>query len=163
MNELLRVAVRIVVYPLLVCFACSAAAVEVDTNELARCAAITAVDTRVACYDALAKLVLPRPGELTSAAPTPLNPNDPAHFGLTPRQLKTTPQGPQSIKAVVSQITQDRLNNVSLVLDNGQTWTFIEPDPRVRPGDAVTIRRAALGSFLMITPSRRSYRVERSN
>lgn len=81
---------------------------------------------------------------------------------MSARQLKIS-FGPESIKAVVSQVTEDRRNNVSLVLDNGQTWAFIEPDPRVRPGDTVTIKRAALGSFLMLTPSRRSYRVERLN
>jgi len=89
--------------------------------------------------------------------------DDPANFGLTRHQLKAVPAGPDSVKATVSQITEDRLNNVYLVLDNGQTWGFIEPDPRVRPGDSVTIKRAALGSFLMTTPSRRSYRVERLN
>jgi hypothetical protein len=75
--------------------------------------------------------------------------------------LKAVPAGPASIKAIVSQITEDRLNHVYLVLDNGQTWEFTETDPRVRPGDTVTIKRAALGSFLMLTPSRHSYRVER--
>ena len=219
----------VVLCPLLAWLAFPAAAVEVDAHELARCAGLTAIDMRVACYDALAKSVLPRAGEGTSSgtaaassatapatsaagaptasaanasgacalgstgstanasaasalnAPTgstanapatsaigapaaaPFNPNDSAHFGLTQRQLKQAPEGPTSIKAVVSQLTEDRLNNVSLVLDNGQTWTFIEPDPRVRPGDTVTIKRAALGSYLMITPSRRSYRVERLN
>jgi hypothetical protein len=59
-------------------------------------------------------------------------------------------------------MTQDRLNNVAVVLDNGQAWTFVEQDPRLRPGDSVTIKRAALGSFLMMTPSRHSYRVQRS-
>jgi hypothetical protein len=75
--------------------------------------------------------------------------------------LKAVPAGPASIKAIVSQITEDRLSHVYLVLDNGQTWEFTEGDPRVRPGDTVTIKRAALGSFLMLTPSRHSYRVER--
>jgi hypothetical protein len=75
--------------------------------------------------------------------------------------VKAVPGGPASIKVTVSQITEDRLNHVYLVLDNGQTWEFTENDPRVRPGDTVTIKRAALGSFLMLTPSRRSYRVER--
>ena len=83
------------------------------------------------------------------------------NFGLTQRQLKPVAGGPSSEKAVVSQLTVDRLNNVVLVLDNGQTWAFVEPDPRVRPGDSITIKRAALGSFLMMTPSRRSYRVQR--
>jgi hypothetical protein len=89
------------------------------------------------------------------------DPDDPANFGLTRQQLKAVPQGPGSIKASVSEMTQDRLNTVSLVLDNGQIWKFVDPDPRLRPGDSVTIKRAALGSFLMTTPSRHSYRVER--
>jgi hypothetical protein len=65
------------------------------------------------------------------------------------------------VKSIVSQLTEDRLHNITVVLDNGQTWAFIEPEPRLRPGDSVTIKRASLGSFLMLTPSRRSYRVER--
>jgi len=91
--------------------------------------------------------------------------DDPANFGLSLHQLKATPaaKGPEQIKSVVSRMTQDRLNNVDLLLDNGQTWRLIEPDPRVRPGDAVTIKRAALGSYLLLTPSRRSYRIERTN
>jgi len=102
-------------------------------------------------------------GKAANSAARTANPDDPANFGLTRQQLKIVPTGPDSIKAIVSQMTQDRLSHVSLVLDNGQTWVFTEPDPRVRPGDAVTIKRAALGSFLMKTPSRRSYRVERLN
>ena len=102
-------------------------------------------------------------GKAANSAARTANPDDPANFGLTRQQLKMVPAGPDSIKATVSQMTQDRLSHVLLVLDNGQTWVFTEPDPRVRPGDAVTIKRAALGSFLMKTPSRRSYRVERLN
>ena len=195
----------------------------VDSSELARCAAISSGNERLACYDALAVIAVPgiriAPAALTapaaqanasgaaaagqaasaagsqsaatanqaaSAAPgqtgatasqaasaaagkaansaaRTANPDDPANFGLTRQQLKIVPAGPDSIKAIVSQMTQDRLSHVSLVLDNGQIWVFTEPDPRVRPGDAVTIKRAALGSFLMKTPSRRSYRVERLN
>jgi hypothetical protein len=90
-----------------------------------------------------------------------VNPDDPANFGLTRQQLKAIPSGPDSIKGIVSQMTEDRLNNVVVVLDNGQTWTFVEQEPRVRPGDSVTIKRASLGSFLMVTPSRHSYRVQR--
>jgi hypothetical protein len=184
----------------------------VDSSELARCAAISSGNARLACYDALAVIAVPgiriAPAAVTapaaqataagqaasaaagqSAAPAAAgqtgatasqaapaaagkaadsaartaNPDDPANFGLTRQQLKMLPAGPDSIKATVSQMTQDRLSHVSLVLDNGQIWVFTEPDPRVRPGDAVTIKRAALGSFLMKTPSRRSYRVERLN
>lgn len=95
----------------------------------------------------------------------PVDPNDPANFGLSRHQLEvhsSAGSGLPSIKSGVSQITADRNNNITVVLDNGQTWVFIEPEPRLRPGDTVTIKRASLGSFLMLTPSRRSYRVERA-
>lgn len=169
-----------------------AAAAQLDASELARCAAVAGSNERLACYDALAASVLPgatsalpAPAASTpsvaSVAPaaqtTPVaaavagqtaptsravNPDDPANFGLTRQQLKAIPSGPDSIKGIVSQMTEDRLNNVIVVLDNGQTWTFVEQEPRLRPGDSVTIKRASLGSFLMTTPSRHSYRVQRS-
>jgi hypothetical protein len=114
----------------------------------------------VARADAVAP---PAAGQATPPARS-ANPDDPVNFGLTKHQLKVVvPAGPDSVKATVSQITEDRLSHVSLVLDNGQTWGFTGPNPRVRPGDTVTIKRAALGSFLMLTPSRHSYRVERLN
>ncbi|MBS0417404.1 MAG: hypothetical protein JSR66_06805 [Proteobacteria bacterium] len=99
----------------------------------------------------------------TAAARRSTDVDDPANFGFSLHQLRATPTGPGQVKSVVSRMTQDRLNNVDLVLDNGQTWRLIESDPRVRPGDTVTIKRAALGSYLLVTPSRRSYRVERTN
>jgi hypothetical protein len=99
----------------------------------------------------------------SAPAARPANPDDPANFGLTRQQLKVAPTGPDSVKSIVSQMTEDRLSHVSLLLDNGQTWGFTDPNPRVRPGDSVTIKRAALGSFLLVTPSRHSYRVERLN
>jgi len=89
------------------------------------------------------------------------DPNDPANFGLTRRQVEPHRSGPSAVESIVSQMTLDRHQNVTVVLENGQTWTLIEPDPRLRPGDSVTIKRASLGSYLMLTPSRRSYRVER--
>jgi hypothetical protein len=89
------------------------------------------------------------------------DPDDAANFGLNRRQVEPHPAGPSAVKSIVSQLTEDRLHNITVVLDNGQTWAFIEPEPRLRPGDSVTIKRASFGSFLMLTPSRRSYRVER--
>jgi hypothetical protein len=153
-----------------------AAAAQVDTSELARCAAVAGTNERLTCYDALAASALrgassvppggtsapAAPAAAIQTSPATVNPDDPANFGLTRQQLKVIPSGPDSVKAIVSQMTQDRLNNVAVVLDNGQAWTFVEQDPRLRPGDSVTIKRAALGSFLMMTPSRHSYRVQRS-
>jgi len=46
-------------------------------------------------------------------------------------------------------------------LDNAQTWTFNAQDTLLRVGDKVTIKRAALGSYLMILPDYHSYRAKR--
>jgi hypothetical protein len=102
----------------------------------------------------------------TSAGPAAspagsFDPDDPSNFGLNRHQVEPHPGAPSAVKSIVSQMTEDRMHNITVVLDNGQTWAFIEPEPRLRPGDSVTIKRASLGSFLMLTPSRRSYRVER--
>jgi hypothetical protein len=50
-----------------------------------------------------------------------------------------------------------------VVLEGGQTWVLTEllDDPRLGPGDLVTIKRGALGSFMMTTPSKHQYHVRR--
>ena len=104
----------------------------------------------------------PAPGAVPASPPAgSFDPDNEANFGLNRRQVEPHPGGPSAVKSMVSQMTEDRLHNITVVLDNGQTWAFIEPEPRLRPGDSVTIKRASFGSFLMLTPSRRSYRVER--
>ena len=144
--------------------------------DLARCVKIVAEQARLACYDALAGRTADPAAALAATgidaisqtpatAPAPVNTADPANFGLTEAQLHSTPQGPASIKAQVAKIIEGRPGGSrgSIVLDNGQTWNFIDPeqDRHLRPGDPVTIKRAALGSFMMMTPSRRSYHVRR--
>ena len=158
----------------IVLLALPAAAAQLDTHDLLRCHAIAASEQKLACYEALA---LAAQSEATTAAeparqlksppsaPTvasAANPNTEDNFGLNRRQIEPrAAEGPAAIKSAVSQMTEDRVHNITVVLDNGQTWAFIEPEPRLRPGDTVTIKRASFGSFLMLTPSRRSYRVER--
>jgi hypothetical protein len=86
---------------------------------------------------------------------------DPKNFGLTPAQQHTADLGPKSIAAHISIVSSDQLGRTLVVLDSGETWTVMNNDGRLRSGDAVTIKRAALGSFLMMTPSNHSYRVRR--
>jgi hypothetical protein len=61
-------------------------------------------------------------------------------------------------------IVDNRVARGYVVLDNGQTWTLTDPgeDMRLGPCDSVTITRASLGSFLMVTQSKRSYHVRRT-
>jgi hypothetical protein len=125
------------------------------------CAGIVAADQRLACYDALAepKRSGPRTAPADAARPASSD-SDAKSFGLSKSQLPATPEGPKLINARVTQVTVDRLGNVRMLLDNGQSWTFNDPDALLKPGDSVTIRRAALGSFLL-TAGRRSYRAQR--
>ncbi len=177
----------------------AAAAAAPSNKEMARCAAIPAPDSRLACYDALAH----RPADVSSAAarssavpaplpaavsaPAPAAPSaavvasapaaaappapvpaqaaaiaaDPKNFGLTPAQQHTTDLGPKSIAATISIVSADQNGRTLVVLDNGETWTVMDNDGRLSSGDAVTIKHAALGSFLMLTRSNHSYRVRR--
>ncbi len=70
-------------------------------------------------------------------------------------------QGPSSIHARLQGVDANLYGDTIVQLDNGQAWKVEEPDAPLWRGESVTIRRAALGSFLMLTSDRHSYRVER--
>jgi hypothetical protein len=103
------------------------------------------------------------PATTTTAPPTtPPAAADAQSFGLTKAQQHAVPEGPATIQAVVARVADDGAGHMYVVLDNAQTWLLPEPDSRLSPGDTVTIRRASLGSYLMVTPSKHSYRVRRT-
>jgi hypothetical protein len=152
----------------------SAAASAAPTDaDLARCAAIEPPKDRLACYDTLAgrparsstpaSAVVAAPAARSSpAVPAAAAADGSRDFGLTPGRRVTAPQGPDAIQARVTQIIEDGLGHATAVLDNGQAWTVMDAGVRLAVGDLVSIRRAALGSFLMMTPSKHSYRVRRT-
>jgi len=150
-------------------------------DEMARCAEITAPDKRLACYDALTH----RPPDQASSAAAPVSPStpppapapvpapgpgpapaaaatDPKNFGLTAAQLHPVDAGPKAIAARIAVVSSDKLGHTTVVLDSGQTWTVLDDDGRLSAGDAVRIKRATLGSYLMFTPSNHSYWVRRA-
>jgi hypothetical protein len=170
--------------------AAAATAAAPSNDDMARCAVIPAPDSRLACYDALAHrpadkmpsvaakstpapapTPIPAPAAVPAAAPAaaaaqaPVSAAaiaaDPKNFGLTPAQQHTADLGPKSITAHISIVSSDQVGRTLVVLDSGETWTVMDNDGRLSSGDAVTIKRAALGSFLMLTPSNHSYRVRR--
>jgi hypothetical protein len=143
------------------CAAITASEERLACYDARACAGIVAADQRLACYDALAEPKPSRPRTAPVDATRPASSDsDAKSFGLSKSQLPATPEGPKLINARVTQVTVDRLGNVRTLLDNGQSWTFNDPDALLKPGDSVTIRRAALGSFLL-TAGRRSYRAQR--
>lgn len=166
------------VWLLSVAAAAAAAAAAAGAETLASCAAIAAADARLACYDALAHRPADRippagaskpavaAAEKAPAATAPvsaaaISAQDPKNFGLSLAQQGMAFAGPTSIKARVEAINTGLNGQTYIVLDSGQTWSMGENDGWLSKGDAVTIKRAALGAFLLMAPSNHSYHVRR--
>lgn len=73
------------------------------------------------------------------------------------------PAGPRDISAAVSGIGQRASGVLVISLDNGQTWVQNQPSGYfpLKVGDTVQIRAAALGSYMLLAPSKRVTRVTR--
>jgi len=142
------------------CAAIPASAERLACYDAAACGGITATEERLGCYDALAGRKSPGPRPATVPA-TPAQPasDDADSFGLVKPQPPAP--GPDKIEARVVGLTADRQGHVTVTLDNGQTWAVSDADSRLQSGDTVTIRHAALGSYLLTTTARHSYRVQR--
>lgn len=90
-------------------------------------------------------------------------------FGLTEAQLQARdPERPREeradrIEATVVAIRHRASGERLVTLDNGQVWLQTEITVRghLAEGDEVVIRRAALGSFQLVTPGRVALRVRR--
>jgi hypothetical protein len=92
-----------------------------------------------------------------------------AEFGLSESQKRAKdPErakvaSPDSISAKVAESRQLPTGELVVTLDNGQVWVQAEvlTKARATPGDAVTIRRAALGSFTLVTANKVAVKVRR--
>jgi hypothetical protein len=151
-----------------------------STDRAAPAAARPPGPTLAPATEAPPPVVSAPPPTVTSAAPpgtapvTPAPPpfaSDPRNFGFTEAQRQAraqphaAPEEPVKIQARVAKLIQSSRGGQSLlVLDNGQAWMFVDAgdDARLSPGDPVTIKRASLGSFLLLTPSKQSYHVHRT-
>jgi hypothetical protein len=83
---------------------------------------------------------------------------------LTVVQVRKDTSAPvrlQSIEGVVTGFGQSPIGRPTVRLDNAQSWELNEADPLLSVGDKVTIRRAAMGSFLLMTSTKRLHRVRR--
>jgi hypothetical protein len=71
--------------------------------------------------------------------------------------------GPASITSILSAVSSRPTGELVLTLSDGQVWTQVQTDARfrARQGDSVTIRKASLGSYLMVGPDRIATRVRR--
>jgi hypothetical protein len=130
---------------------------------------------RLACYDRLFpraasdSVSASRPQAMAPVpAPTSNAMSDGTdRFGLTAAQQRAggavAAQTVDSISASVTNLQRISSGELVIFLDNGQVWQESEPESWVPPqkGDHVTIRRALLGSFMLVTADHVATRVRR--
>jgi hypothetical protein len=154
--------------------ACAAAAAD-DVSHA--CASIADDAARLACYDrAFGRPAGKSPQTegtaapaLATAAAAPSPEKDRREFGLSKADTHTleakaaAAREPESIAATVASVRRRGTGEQVFVLDDGQVWMEVEAyaTTRVRAGDAVTIRKAALGSYMLVTPKKVATHVRR--
>jgi hypothetical protein len=150
----------------------SVLAAEVAASPTHACARLQDRTQRLDCYDA----AFARPADeasaqpATAASPAAPSPAAEANFGLTPLQIDRNAPGGGSAKSdylasKVVAVKRGHDGQFTATLENGQVWVQIEINSHANLaiGDSVTIRRAAMSSYLMVTPRGVGTRVRRIN
>jgi hypothetical protein len=135
---------------------------------LRSCVKIANDTARLACFDQeIARIpVADSPGK--ESALVNLSPED--KLGLSEQQVQrletkgaAQPQNINALQAHIVSTTAGSRGRDVYVLDNGQTWqqTEAQLDFSARPGDVVTIKKGAIGSFWLFNGPRQATRVKR--
>ena len=120
---------------------------------------------RLACFDRAVQPLAQGGGVIVSPAMTRQQ-----RFGFSGELARKTrdasgetAQELREIDAVVTAVAQRGYGQISVTLDNGQVWSQKAAGQffRVKVGDRVTVKAAALGSFLLVDTEGRSIRVGR--
>jgi hypothetical protein len=125
------------------------------------CAHVRNDTDRLACYDQ----AFGKPP--ASAAAT--SPASNEQFGFTEKEMarntgqSAAPAAPDSVTAAIKSLDRRRDGKFVVTLDNTQVWAQSEFNSQadVQVGDAVTVRRGALGSYLLVTKAGIGTRVKR--
>ncbi len=130
------------------------------------CAAVLEADARLACYD---KAFPPSAGAQSETVDLEVRRKQAVeNYGFSERQLfeRNPEQGkvdPDHIRATVKGVAERSRGERVVTLENGQVWMLTEGTSRgrLRSGDQVTIRNAALGTYMLVTPSGIALRAKR--
>jgi hypothetical protein len=147
-------------------------AANAGSDEAARqCTGVSDDRARLACYDGIfskpatagrdSPPAVPAPAAAASSPQDDFGLSDTAKRARDPEKAKELM--PQSIAEKVASVGRRPTGELVVTLDNGQVWAQIEPNTmaRLSAGDTVTIRKAALGSYLLVTPNKLAVRVRR--
>ena len=125
-----------------------------------QCAHVRNDTDRLACYDQAF-------GKPPAAAATSPVPNE--QFGFTEKEMarntgqSAAPAAPDSVTAAIKSLDRRLDGKFVVTLDNTQVWAQSEFNSQadVQVGDAITVRRGALGSYLLVTKAGIGTRVKR--
>lgn len=138
------------------------------TDPLYACATITNDAERLKCFDTtLAQLrAAEQTGEVTVVDRASVQRLEKDSFGFqlpsfgaifshkTPVEAANTPSSVSEVSGKIERVSRSK-DGALFVLDNGQSWrqTDTVSTALVRVGDTVAIKRAALGSFMLVRAS----------
>jgi hypothetical protein len=151
-------------------------AATVPQSALHTCVSIAADAERLACYDRVAGRAVPGAAAPAAEAPplapaassaaavlsAPVPPRAES-FGLYEAEHPKAPPvaGPGPLEARVFAVGTSAGGHMTVSLEGGAVWELDDADPLLAAGQSVTIARAAFGSYIMHTPTRRTHRVRR--
>lgn len=126
------------------------------------CAATVDAAERLACYDAAFGAPAPNPAAVRERAVADFGLSETEKRERDPLQSKPA-DDPKRIEAKVTKLGYSANGERIVSLDNGQVWVTTESSMRgnVNVGDAVAVRKAALGTHMLITAARVPLRVKR--
>ncbi len=149
--------------------------------EVYACAGVQDAQERLACYDAAvaALQAADAGGDFAAVDRAQVETLEREAFGFS---LPTLPRlfrrdeaasaeeaverpaaSPDSLQATVARVQRRGSGRTAFILDNGQVWTQIESEraDNVREGDAITIRRNAMGGYILSPERGAAHRVRR--
>jgi hypothetical protein len=126
------------------------------------CASVRDSTERLACYDQ----AFGKPAEPVAPA-VAVAPK--AHFGFKEMDVRrqsgqsAEPAAPTSVSAAITSLARLHDGKFVVTLDNAQVWSQSEVSSQadVKIGDAITVRRGLLGSYLLVTKAGIATRVKR--
>ena len=151
-------------------------------SSLQGCASIAADADRLACYDRLAGRAVPVAPTHGAAAVAPAATVTPPHGAAPPVAAPAAPVPPPketfglyeaehpkpppvaaaaTLEARVVALGKSANGHMTVSLEGGAVWELDDSDPLLAVGETVTITRATFGSYLMHTPTKRTYRARR--
>jgi hypothetical protein len=140
------------------------------------CASVQSEEERLSCYDSAVAnmqraqtqgdLVAVDRAQVRTIQRESFGFSLPSISGLLPNLARQEADTVEQLEMQVTRITDRANGRHAFVMNNGQVWTQVEAQRvyNIREGDTITVRRAALGSYLL-SPARggAAHRVRRED